>query len=480
MANPAAVVPADKRYGGLKEAVFQLADLLLAFKADRTNLPFDRVDRLAFVSYPWLATELNPDPAHEAILAQNRSLFFECGFQGEKVLAELRNILKMDRHLAECCLSPLRLAEYLGSSIVGRIITGKRAGSSGEELDLAYEDFEGATYRQGTFKRMFLSHLFNFEMEGNNTDIADVRIERLMPDTIPRIIGEPGFHAFLHPSQAGDCFIVAEDETSAVADIEWMRMLREKAILFGNLLQFYKDGVVHAGYSAIHFSPDWVNRIRKPPLFFLGTPRQVPYRKGSQKWTLMSADKAELVRWWTLMKTPKIAAALENKSGKLREATYRAGRYFDESHQKPDCNERLIALAIASESLFSPSDKENLSFRISQSAAQFIGAESAERIHIFDSLRDMYRKRSKLFHGTYDVKKYEDGTFVTDDEISEWSSYIRRSLLGFLTLHFRGETSRDNVLALIDQASLDPAKGDELRRKADVRGLVNELTQSPS
>lgn len=145
----------------------------------------------------------------------------------------------------------------------------------------------------------------------------------------------------------------------------------------------------------------------------------------------MTSDKAELLRWGSLMKTPKIAGALENKSGKLREATYRAGSYFDESHQKIGCTERLIALAIALESLFSPSDKENLSFRISQSVAQFIGTEATERVCIFESLRAMYGKRSKLFHGTYDVKKYDDGTFVTDDEISEWSSYIVAPCWGF-------------------------------------------------
>lgn len=38
----------------------------------------------------------------------------------------------------------------------------------------------------------------------------------------------------------------------------------------------------------------------------------------------------------------------------------------------------------------------------------------------------------------------------------------RRSLLGFLTLHFRGETSRDNVLEMIEEANFDAVKGEEL------------------
>ncbi len=74
------------------------------------------------------------------------------------------------------------------------------------------------------------------------------------------------------------------------------------------------------------------------------------------------------------------------------------------------------------------------------------------------------------------MKKYEDGTFVTDDEIREWSGYIRRSLLGFLTLHLRGETVRDNVLSVIEEANLDSSMGDDLRRRADVRTLIDELS----
>jgi hypothetical protein len=328
------VIPENKRYERLKEVVFWLADSLLTLRAKKANLFPGQTSNLLLLAYPWLAVELNPEAAQEKILAQNRHILSELGFPGEKVLAELRDVLAKDQHLATCCLTPLRLAQYLDSSIVRQIAAEKQSGATQDRLHSAYEEFEESTYRRGPFKRAVLSHLFNFEMEGNSVRIDDIRIERLMPDTIPRIIGEPGFQAFLHPSKAGDCFIVAEDSDSSVPDLEWMREEREKAILFGNLLQFYKDGVVHVGYSAIHFSPEWVNQIRKPPLFFLGTPRQVPYQNGSRKWTMMTPDKQELLRWWMLMKTPEIAAKLKNKSGKLREAIYRAATYFDESHQR--------------------------------------------------------------------------------------------------------------------------------------------------
>jgi len=435
------VIPASKRYGKIKEVIFWLADSVAEVRAKNPNLPPGQTNGFLLLAYPWLAEELTVGAAQEKILGQNRQLLSALGFQGGKVLSELRDVLGNDRHLAECCLTPLRLAQYLDSAAVTRLADARQAGSTEDKLNFVYEEFEMSTYHQGSFKRAVLSHLFNFEMEGDSTTIDDVRIERLAPDTISRILGEPGFHAFLHPSKAGDCFVVAEEGAAATADMEWMQAQRNKVFLFGKLLQFYKDGVVHVGYSALHFSPEWVNRIRKPPLFFLGSTRQVPYKNGSNKWTMMTPDKEQILRWWKAVKLPRIAAALENKSGKLREATYRAGEYFDTSHQKFSASERLIALAISLESLFTPEDKESLSFRISQSVSQFIEGDPIQRQRIFESLRRMYSKRSKLFHGTYDLKKYEDGTFVTDEEIAQWAGYIRRSLLGFLTF-ISGEKRR--------------------------------------
>jgi hypothetical protein len=473
--DPVWVIPKSERYDKLKEVVFGFAESLATLRAKLPNPVPAAPTGFLTLTFPWLAEELTIAAEQEAVLGQNRQLLLGLGFDGERVRNQLKEALSQDGHLAECCLSPLRLAHYLDLAIVPALAAAKQARVAQDKLDFAYQEFETSTYHQGRFKRILLSHLFNFEMEGNRTAIDDARIERLAPDTIPRILGESGVQAFLHPPGIGDCFIVEEEGASAVSDSEWMLAKRNKAALFGNLLQFYKDGVVHVGYSAPYFSPEWVNPVRKFGLFFLGTPRQTPYQNGSNKWAMTTADRNELVRWWMAMKLPSIASALGNKVGKLREATYRASEYFDASHQRTSPTERLIALAIALESLYTPADKEGLSFRVSQSVAQFIEADPAKRAGIFESLRSMYSKRSKLFHGTYDVKKYEEGTFVTEQEIAEWSGYIRRSILGFLALYFRGETSREDVLSSLDEASLDAARGDELRKRANIQDLVSEL-----
>jgi hypothetical protein len=478
MSSAGMVIPLSERYPGLKKLVFQYVDLLVIIRKRHPNLISQQQTTFFLLAYPWLADYATFNTEQASLSDQRKKIFKELGFDGEVVATQLKEILTDDKHLANCCNNVTELAHYLDTSLLTPLATATINGVPKERLDFAYDEFESTTYHQGSFKRILVTHLFNFDMDGDSAFLGDIRIERIALETIPRILGETGFHAFLHPPHVGNCFIVEEEGPSPVDDFTWMVAKREKAIRFAQLLQYYKDGVVYAGYSSPHFSPEWVNQIRKWGLFFLGNTRQVPYENGSKHYFMTSADRDNLVTWWNIMKSPKIAAALENRSGKLRAATYRAAEYYELSHERLSPVERLIALAIALESLFSPSDKGELRFRIAQAAAQFVGKDPAERIEIFESLKEMYDKRSSLFHGSYDLKKYEEGTFVTANEIDKWSGYIRRSYMGFLTLYLRGETSRDSILELINAANFDSAKGEELRKKADIQQLVAELTEN--
>jgi len=393
-------------------------------------------------------------------------------------------VLGNDRHLAECCPTLLQLANFIDSFFITAVADAKRQGAPKERLDFAYDEFESLTYRQGRFKRIALSHLFNFDMEGNSTILqsdtasANIRVERLDASTIPSILGESGVQAFLHPAGIGDCFVVEEEGASAVDDFKWIVEKRQKALMFGQVLQYFRDGVVHIGYSVPFFQPNWANQIRRAGLFFLGEPRRYPYEGGKKIYHLDAADKGRLSRWWKAATTEPISGYVANKKGKLRQAIYRAGQYYESGHERSDSVERLLALAIAIESLFSPSDKGELRFRISQSAAQFIGRNPEERQQVFKSMAKMYDRRSALVHGSYDVDDYDAGKFVSADEIDEWAAYVRRALLGFLTLYFKGDmqAGRDAVLQRITDANFDDSKGEQLRKEADIEALFAELS----
>jgi len=317
---------------------------------------------------------------------------------------------------------------------------------------------------------------------GDERTLGNIRIERIDNSTIPKILGESGFQAFLHPPLAGNCFVVEEEGASSTNDVLWLSNKRAKAYYFAEVLQYFKDGVVHLGYSVPFFLPNWADQIRRVGLFFLGDPRRSAYENGTKPFLLSEAEQHQFGQWWKAATTPTLTEAFANKKGKLRQATYRAARYYESSHERSDVVERLIAIAIGMESLFSPGDQGELSFRISQSAAQFIGKDSAERQDIFASLRDMYNRRSKLLHGTYDIEKCEQGKFVTPDEIDLWATYLRRAYLGFLTIYLRAyfdgkkEESRDLLLERIAEANFDEAKGQALREDSDIDKLLREVS----
>ena len=243
--------------------------------------------------------------------------------------------------------------------------------------------------------------------EGDEKTMGKVRVERIDQSSIPRILGEPGFQAFLHPVRAGTCFVVEEEAASAEDDMRWLISKRDKAYSFAEILQYFKDGVVHLGYSVPFFQPQWAHQIRRVGVFFLGSPRLSAYEGGKQLYFLADAEEQRLGQWWKAVTAPNIAEALANRKGKLRQATNRAARYYESSHERLEVVERLLDVAIGMESLFSPSDQGELNFRISQSAAQFLGKDAVERRKIFASIRDMYTRRSKLVHGSYDIEKYE-------------------------------------------------------------------------
>jgi hypothetical protein len=92
----------------------------------------------------------------------------------------------------------------------------------------------------------------------------------------------------------------------------------------------------------------------------------------------------------------------------------------------------------------------------------------------------MYDRRSALVHGSYDVDEYDAGKFVSTDEIDEWAAYLRRALLGFLTLYLKGDmqADREPVLRRISEVNFNDAEGDNLRKEADIEALFAELSKS--
>jgi hypothetical protein len=246
------------------------------------------------------------------------------------------------------------------------------------------------------------------------------------------------------------------------------------------LLQYFKDGVVHAGYTVPQFYPKWAHQIRYEGLYFIGDPRRVAHSQGRAPYKIELIEKETLTRYFTAFLTPEILQMINDRSTKLRQATLRAGEYYEKSHTITELPERLVCLAIALEALFSPENQEGLKFRIALGAAQFLGESPEEKQSIFEDVQDFYGRRNKLVHGGYPVEEYYNGTFVKPAEIQRWSSLIRRAILGFFILALRGEKDRKNILARLEEASFDQAAVRELRTNASVEAYLAEGSVSRS
>jgi hypothetical protein len=134
-------------------------------------------------------------------------------------------------------------------------------------------------------------------------------------------------------------------------------------------------------------------------------------------------------------------------------------------------------LAIALESLFSPGDSAEYSFRISQTASQLIGKTAAERRAIYDDLRKFYNKRSKIMHGTYNVQQVYQGTYVTHEDIDRWSSLVKRGLLATFTMFLRGKRSEGELTDFRNgllMGALDAEAAETLRRQSDLEIFLDD------
>jgi hypothetical protein len=172
-----------------------------------------------------------------------------------------------------------------------------------------------------------------------------------------------------------------------------------------------------------------------------------------------------LRQWWRIYADKTIAARLE-ATNRLRAALNRAGQYFESSMQRELPADRLIDLAIAVESMFTTGEGD-LTFKISQAVAQFVGTTVPERREILADIKILYKRRSDLFHGR-DLD-------VTHSQIDKWSSTLRKAFLGLLVLNLRGEDDRDGVIKSILDSGVDAQAAEQIRQRSDIQLFASEF-----
>ncbi len=405
-----------------------------------------------------------------------RSIVNSYGIEGEKLrselLTELNQILKEDSHLSVCCGGePLNFTTAIDMFYLDHLISlSHRINLTESQVKSIYDSFENLLYA-GEYKRIAYFHLFNFEIESSEElNFDNWTIETVPQYYIPYILGETTPFSRLHPPNLGNYFLVYKDSESPNDILNWLNSKYEEALEILGLFQYFKDGVIHIDYYTAHFRPNWVNLIWRMGIFFFGRIRHNPIEP---KYKILKEEIPKVQKYWNSYKKNH-DRFLQLPSSELGKTIQRAGRHFSNYHSKEMKEEQFIDLIIALESLFTPATQE-VTYRISQYAGVFLGDQN-EGYKIYEFIKEMLSKRGKLFHGQYAIKKLIGGQFLSDEEIKNFASYIRRAILGFIILHLRGENKREEILKKLEMAIFNPEIGEDIRKNANPDNFVNEMT----
>jgi hypothetical protein len=381
----------------------------------------------------------------------------------EDILQTLREIIEEDKHILYCCgdlrhftrlLDFLFMASQSPSAVLGA-------------FEARYAYFAVDLYEAGPFSKAAYVHVFNLWLEDSQQrPFGEAVLETVPPTAIPYILGESSTYSFLHQPSAGNTYLVFRDERPCPENmLDWLFDKQNVAYDAVRVLQYIKDDSVALDYVAPVFGPWWVNYIRKGGMYFLGKPRVRPART---KYVLSEADYSKACRLLSALQKPEIAARLRDHSNNLRQVLNRAGRRFEHYPIDEDLEDQFIDLAIALETICSPSDKLELRHRIAQCGATFLEPPGEQRHELYNRIRRMYDMRSKLLHEGEELPELEA-------PIAELASIVRKLLLGVGILYLKGVNKRDEVLKRVEGVLMGVEEWSQLQRDADLDSYLSEV-----
>ena len=104
-----------------------------------------------------------------------------------------------------------------------------------------------------------------------------------------------------------------------------------------------------------------------------------------------------------------------------------------------------INLAIVLESLFSPSQSQELSHQIAFNAAHFCGSEASERERVYKVVKKFYNVRSQIVHGG---KAKDRDLYITTPEVFHLCALVLKRILtqSDLKMSFLSEKARNDLI----------------------------------
>lgn len=230
------------------------------------------------------------------LLAQNRSklsqevadllrLVDSSALARRNISGALQGLLDSDPHLMSTCRTPLGMAravEHLGLDAVSHGLTpDAQRPNLAEVAPSLIERLFVEEYRRGG-----LFHIYNVDLAGAGLPLVgshEASLVRLSPEQVALLTNEATASSRIHAEGLGDAFIRFIDGGEG-DDWQWMAERWQDAHTFVRVLRFLKYQIVDLDWGGIHYSPEWVNQIRKYGLTIWGRPRGTCSRPGS-RWT---------------------------------------------------------------------------------------------------------------------------------------------------------------------------------------------------
>lgn len=465
-------VPVSERSTSLKAILKELLEEISRVRNTelRTQSPY--VLNIHGITFPWTVH----DDFRTSDTESAKKTYQGFGVDGEGIVERLRNLLENDVHLRKCCVNPLLLSKLLDLFIEHVLVENQDALPSDNLFDKYFDEFTSQVYTE-PFRFSVFSHVFNLSSYTNHLDFGPIQIRQLSPHEIPYLFDESTTQSLLHPWQAGQYFVVNESQEFIEDDLMFMSASHEAAEDLVRIFQYYKDGVIHLNYSANFFRPVWLNRLRKYGSLYWGDNRRLAYEQGERMYEISEEDYKTLKIWWNLFCMPEVQKLFGDERTGLGKTIEFAGTYFESSHTQIDSERKLIDLAIALEAAFSPGNKDEVTFQLSQFCAEFVGKTPSEKQDLFQFVKSMYSKRSNLLHGNH--KDYEKKP-VTIDELERFSSIMRTAMLKFVALYIDGEEDHKRVIEQIKMSLFDPAVREALQNKAKIERVITNRLQTTS
>jgi len=431
------------------------------------------IQPLRYLLQPWLEEgERTIGGSFNARRAEMLTL----GIDGASYVARFQGVLRSDDHLKQCCgwVSPLidHIDRHVGSLLINLMGTSHLG-----EAESDWNDFLSLTYAN-PLKRFSYTHLFNFKTEQAPLELGGPRIEALSPHDVADLLGEnlSAVRFFQRPAES-EYFLVFEESGWVANPREWLSAKQQEANEIVFLFQLFKPGVIHTTYTVPSFSPSWVSELwsRAISPSYLGTLRSCPYQKGRAPYSLDQKESETLRGWVDFYQSSACKTKLMAKANGFGQMLLRSAEYYRSSLSRERAPERLVDLAIALESMFTPASAHTeLTFRISQNVSQLIGDDGPARIEISKLVKKLYERRSALLHGQYDYGKFARGEFVSDEELDAWTDVVRKAMLRLTVLYFRGETDRERFLADLSSAGLDQSLSGKVRLESHPNALLSD------